>query len=230
MKKGEIRKQEIMNAAETLFCQYGYEETSIQHILDLLKCSKGSFYHHYISKESLLTEICRKRAEQIHKSVVLKASAITDPCTGLNVLLSGMIPLQEEKLSFLMMFLHIFKLPEGKSIRNSYCDALSECFHDNVTELIASAMNSGVIPRADSAALCDIAFCLVNRLWVKICELIISAEQCGKEADITELLELTNEYRKSMERILFLPYGSLELVSIPVLKTISEQIHNHWNP
>ena len=68
MKKGDIRKQEIIETAESLFCRYGYENTSIQNILDQLRISKGSFYHHYISKESLLEGICRKRAEQIYSS------------------------------------------------------------------------------------------------------------------------------------------------------------------
>ena len=43
MKKGELKKQEIMETAEILFCKKGYEQTSIQDILDKLKTSKGSF-------------------------------------------------------------------------------------------------------------------------------------------------------------------------------------------
>ena len=69
MKKGDIRKQEILNTAETLFCRKGYEQTSIQDILDCLHTSKGSFYHHYVSKESVLEGICSKRAEQIYQAI-----------------------------------------------------------------------------------------------------------------------------------------------------------------
>ena len=65
MKKGDLRKQEILDTAEMLFCRNGYEQTGIQEILDRLKISNGSFYHHYVSKEALLDGICRRRAEQI---------------------------------------------------------------------------------------------------------------------------------------------------------------------
>ena len=70
MKKGEIRKQEILSTAEELFCRKGYEQTSIQDIIDRLNTSKGSFYHHFTSKESLLEEICDYRAEQILQSAL----------------------------------------------------------------------------------------------------------------------------------------------------------------
>ena len=63
MKKGDLKKQEILRTAESLFCRYGYEATSIQDVLDELKTSKGSFYHHFVSKEALLEEICRIRAK-----------------------------------------------------------------------------------------------------------------------------------------------------------------------
>ena len=50
MRKGDIRKQEILATAEQLFCRNGYEQTSVQDIIDCLHSSKGSFYHHYASK------------------------------------------------------------------------------------------------------------------------------------------------------------------------------------
>ena len=230
MKKGDLRKQEILNTAEQLFCRKGYEETSIQDILDRLNCSKGSFYHHFISKESLLAEMCRKRAEQNFETAALRVSEDADPAGNLNELFSGMIPLREEKISFLMMFLPIFRLPEGKSVRNSYCDALADCFRREVIRQLSSGKEKGMIPCADSETTADICLTLVNRLWVTACEMIISAEEEGKEADIAELLSLTDEYRTAMERILTLPYGSLELISIPMMKATTEQIHNHWQP
>ena len=39
MKKGDLKKQEILRTAESLFCRYGYEATSIQDVLDELKTS-----------------------------------------------------------------------------------------------------------------------------------------------------------------------------------------------
>ena len=39
MKKGEIKKQEILQTAEAMFCRNGYDKTSVQDILDALHTS-----------------------------------------------------------------------------------------------------------------------------------------------------------------------------------------------
>ena len=88
MKKGDIKKQEILNTAELLFCRKGYEQTSIQDILDCLHTSKGSFYHHYVSKESVLEGICLKRAEQIYQTVSDLLNPDEDVISNLNLLLA----------------------------------------------------------------------------------------------------------------------------------------------
>ena len=63
MLKGDMRRQAILDAAQTLFFEKGYKETTIQEILDKLHCSKGSFYHHFDSKLQVLAELSRQRAE-----------------------------------------------------------------------------------------------------------------------------------------------------------------------
>ena len=54
MRKGERRKQDILAAASELFLKKGYTATSIQDILDVLGCTKGSFYHHFQTKFEVL--------------------------------------------------------------------------------------------------------------------------------------------------------------------------------
>ena len=57
MIKGDLRKKQILDTAEAMFAERGYEQTSVQDIIDCLHSSKGSFYHHYASKEALLEGI-----------------------------------------------------------------------------------------------------------------------------------------------------------------------------
>ena len=58
MRKGEEKRQVLLNAAEKLFCQQGYEKTSVQDILNVLHISKGGFYHHFASKEDVMKALC----------------------------------------------------------------------------------------------------------------------------------------------------------------------------
>lgn len=50
------RKLQILSSAQTFFFSRGYEQTSVQAIIDAVGIAKGTFYHYFKSKEELLTE------------------------------------------------------------------------------------------------------------------------------------------------------------------------------
>ena len=228
MKKGDLKKQEILSAAEELFCSKGYEQTSVQDILDRLKSSKGSFYHHFPSKEALLEGICRHRAERIFSAASSDAADAQNNISGIDILLSGMIPFRDEKLRFLLMLLPVFSMPEGRIVRLYYCDALSGLFQNAVCSRIGDGAKTGELSCNDPENSSSMILALVNRLWVQICDLIIESESKQSEPDLSECLRYTENVRICIERFLSLPYGSIRLIDIPTLRNLTEQIHNHW--
>ena len=228
MKKGDIKKQEILNTAEMLFCRKGYEQTSIQDILDCLHTSKGSFYHHYVSKESVLEGICLKRAEQIYQTVSDQLNPDEDVISNLNLLLSGIIPFRDEKLSFLMMLLPIFRTTEGKTVRQYYCGALSECFREAVCLEILKGKENRKISCPEPEYVTDIILTTVHGLWTGICDQILRCEERNAETDLSEILRMTECCRLMIERMLSLPYGSVELIDLQTIAFMCKQIHNHW--
>ena len=56
-KKGERRKQELLEIAYHLFIQKGYEETSIDEIIAEAHIAKGTYYYHFPSKEATLEAV-----------------------------------------------------------------------------------------------------------------------------------------------------------------------------
>ncbi|MBS7021130.1 MAG: TetR/AcrR family transcriptional regulator [Firmicutes bacterium] len=61
----EQTKDNILKTATKLFMEKGYDQTSVQDILNELKLSKGGLYHHYKSKEEILEAVMQKRAEYV---------------------------------------------------------------------------------------------------------------------------------------------------------------------
>lgn len=51
------RRNEILDAAETLFTTKGYTKTTINDILTMVGIAKGTFYHYFQSKEDVMNEV-----------------------------------------------------------------------------------------------------------------------------------------------------------------------------
>ncbi|QSQ08227.1 Glycerol dehydratase large subunit [Koleobacter methoxysyntrophicus] len=63
-RESDNRKQEFLDAALDLFYQKGYENTTINDIIDKVGLSKGAFYHYFNSKEEVLETIARQYVEK----------------------------------------------------------------------------------------------------------------------------------------------------------------------
>ena len=57
MKKGEKRKKELLDIAYNMFITQGYENTSVDEIIEKAQIAKGTYYYHFQSKEQMLEEV-----------------------------------------------------------------------------------------------------------------------------------------------------------------------------
>ncbi len=64
-KNHNAKKNELVGIAEKLFLENGYEETSVDDILNASGLSKGGFYHYFKSKEEVLAESISNFAERL---------------------------------------------------------------------------------------------------------------------------------------------------------------------
>ncbi len=58
-----VRREAFLDAAQRLIQSKGYEEMSVQDVLDELDASKGAFYHYFGSKEALLAAVVDRIVE-----------------------------------------------------------------------------------------------------------------------------------------------------------------------
>ena len=71
-----LRRDEFVDAAQRLIQSRGYEQMSVQDVLDELSASRGAFYHYFDSKEALLTAVID---QMIDGAMGVVAPMVADP-------------------------------------------------------------------------------------------------------------------------------------------------------
>lgn len=62
-KKHDVRLNEILDAAESLFIQKGYTKATVNDILEKVGIGKGTFYHYFKSKEDVMDAVISRMVD-----------------------------------------------------------------------------------------------------------------------------------------------------------------------
>lgn len=217
MKKGDLMRDEILIAAEKLFFGDGYESTSIQDILDVLKLSKGGFYHYFPSKEAVLREICEKRiAERLRRAEPELYAGRVRPMDKLNRLLSMVGLFDWGDTQYAAMMLRLCYQGEGDA-------KLCESLRKTAREQLLAYMNGVIADGIAAGTLCvrypnragEIVLRMADDLNDSACALL---SQDPENLDsIIEITDQVHAYRDSIEVLLGAPFGSIWLYDMPKL-------------
>lgn len=223
MRKGDEKRQEMLNVAERLFCLKGYEATSVQDILNVLHVSKGGFYHHFASKEALLETLFFQRAEQAMEYTEACLAKEDDVMKRLNALMYGFLPLRKEEADFIAMLMPMLDKPEGRALRLSYQEALEATFLPLMQRELGLAQDDGVLCPAHGD-LAEIVLHLLSQCWVDVSALLVEHSKKAQKPDAAALLGILNRYRRTLERLLDAPFGSVEIISLKEWDDVTDQL------
>lgn len=69
MKEAEKTRDKIIESAIQCFSRYGYDGTSVECICEVAGVSKGSFFYHFPTKQSLFLEILNGWLEEVDREI-----------------------------------------------------------------------------------------------------------------------------------------------------------------
>lgn len=80
-KEPEVRKSELLDAAQKLFIEKGYAKTTVTDILNVHGLSKGVFYYYFKSKEEVMDAIIQRMVDDMvdHAKKVAADPGMTPP-------------------------------------------------------------------------------------------------------------------------------------------------------
>lgn len=79
VKKAEERRNEILDAADELFAQKGFDGTSTNDILEKVGIARGTLYHHFKSKEDIMDALIDRYSDGLLEAAQVIAADKTIP-------------------------------------------------------------------------------------------------------------------------------------------------------
>jgi AcrR family transcriptional regulator len=216
------RRKEILDVAQTLIYTKGYEQMSIQDILDALKISKGAFYHYFDSKQALLDGLVDRmldQAEQVTHPIVdaPDLTAIEKMRRYLDT--GGRWKLSQK--AFMVNLLRVWRADSNALLRQKQEAAGIKRIAPMLTQIIHQGMDEGVFTTQYPDQFGAMIVGLSRGVEDAISELLLS--EIPPPDALQRLVEIMGAYSESFERILGAPSGSLPLGDIETMKAWLEE-------
>lgn len=213
------RKTEFLDTAMQLFMQHGYEQTSVNAIIDAVGVSKGAFYHYFRTKEDLLDEIAaRASAQALEVAAGVLEEGDLDAVGKLNELFRRTNSFKAQNRELMIAIAAVFYSDSNALLRRRLTSRSTEM----VAPLLAQIIEAGMVEGSMS-----VRYPLETARFV----LRIGSEMVGEfarhlprvesEPEAVQLIVREVEvYTESVERILGLVPGSLTLIDDSMMKVI----------
>lgn len=206
MLKGDLRKQAILDAAETLFFEKGYAGATIQDILNILECSKGSFYHHFDSKLQVLEELCRQRAERSYAAYM--ENEYDDGLAALNGLIYYAMPFRSGEDRTVALLMPLEGLADGTVVRSAILDAQKKLFFPQLCRQLELLRQQRILFYT-LPMLPELIWDTYTALYQRMMQEAAAIQKGGPTVRLIQLIETE---RFMWERLMDAPFGSMELI------------------
>lgn len=143
--QGNERKQQLLEAAEQLFTQKGYDATRISDICTAAGVAKGLFYWYFPTKQSLFAELVRTMRLKLRRAQAAAMDAAADPVSRIRQGAEASVRFMAEHQTYFAL-LDVERTDEALS---SVMKEGSDVYASDVRRLIEAAQTDGLLPDGD---------------------------------------------------------------------------------
>lgn len=145
-KSGTDRRQEIVEAAASIFMAKGYEATSIQDVADAVDILKGSLYYYIKSKDDLLYEVIQEVHVRGLENLDSQRDTTASAVDRLHTFVYRHVTFNAQHLAKMTVFFHDFRSLSAD--RRQIIIEERDRYDTFVREIITQGIEEGVF-RAD---------------------------------------------------------------------------------
>ncbi|HEX6123636.1 MAG TPA: TetR/AcrR family transcriptional regulator [Ktedonobacterales bacterium] len=210
------RRNAILDAAQRLIYAKGYEQMTIQDLLDELGISKGAFYHYFDAKPELLEALVERMREQTEALILPIARDPQLPALEkLRRLFPTLARWKSARKEFLLGLLPVLYADENAIFRQKTLTLAHSMLGPPLTEIIRQGVAEDVLTTAYPDQIGSVVVSLLWGMGETVAEVILAGglQHDGLAPATRPTLErMFAAYTEALERILGAPPGSFPLM------------------
>lgn len=221
VKEHTVRRNEILDVAQQLVTTRGYEQMSIQDILNELQIAKGTLYHYFDSKQALLEALLERMMDEVEQTLLplvndLKLASLDK----FQRFFATLNHYRAEQKPFVLEVWRAWYADGNALVRQKARATLLKRVKPLLTVVIGQGVQEGVLTTPYPEHVSDVILSLHQGLEETLASWFLSDDPAKRE-DLHQLENIVATYVDALERIVGAPRDSLHPIDIDLLKAWS---------
>jgi AcrR family transcriptional regulator len=213
VKAAAVRRLELIEVAQRLFLERGYERTTVNDVIDAAGVSKGAFYHHFKAKEDLLEAIAERFARQSLEAMDgVRSDAGLDALQRLNGMLTRMRAWKRETLPELRAMFGGLLHQDNAVLYYRIVGAVFAAIAPALTEVVTEGQRERLFDVPDPALVAEAIISLGEGRRRLVVDAMTLAERGDAKGAVRMLAPRLRAEEAMLDRLLGLPSGSIALM------------------
>jgi AcrR family transcriptional regulator len=212
-----LRRDSFVDTAQRLIQTKGYEQMSIQDVLDDLDTSRGAFYHYFDSKAALLEAVVERMVDGALHAI---APVVTDPDLAaldkLTHLIEGIGQWKAERTDLVLGILPVWQADDNAIVREKLRRGVQARLAPMLAAIVQQGREEGVFAAGPADQVARVLVTVLLGANEAATDLYF-ARQAGT-VDFDEVVRTLEAYPAACERILGLSPGSFPIFDTDVLR------------
>lgn len=215
------RRSEILDSALKLVYTKGYEQMTIQDILDDLHISKGAFYYYFASKAEVLEAMVERMI--VDQVVPLLTPIVDDPHLSavekFHQFYEAAGRWKISQKTFMLELLQVWMGDENAIVRQKLMSSSLRSVAPLLQRIITQGISEGVFTSPYPDQVSKVIIYIMEGLSERLSELLILTMKQKIDGEVDkEINSFIGAMNDSVERVLGAPRGSLKLIDPQLMK------------
>jgi AcrR family transcriptional regulator len=212
-----VRRDAFIDAGLRLLQAKGYEQMSVQDLLDDLDASKGAFYHYFDSKQALLEAVIER---MVDAGLAAVAPVVDEPDLSaiekLKGVFGGIGRWKTYRKALVLSLLQVWISDDNSIVREKFRRGLAGHLVPLLSRIVQQGMREGVFEVTSAVATAQVMLMLLLGFQEVATDLFIARQ--ANTISYEDVWRTFGSYREAFERILGAPKGSVDLVDESIMR------------